>query len=111
IRSVVVAHLDERYDGFDEDMLLDTERRLAAAVEAAPSCPLLLDFGRTAYFSSAMLEVLIRVRRHVERHPGGKIAVCALQPYCRDILETTRVLRVWPDFATVADGVAALGSG
>src|SRR5437868_355467 len=97
ISSVVVAHLDERYDGFDEETLAETERRLTAAVAVAPGRALLLDFGRTGFFSSAMIEVLIRVRRRVE-HGGGKTGVCALQPYCRDILETTRVLRVWPEF-------------
>ena len=80
--SAVVVSLNGRLDGTTAS---DLEARVSAIVERG-DVRMVLDCARMSYVSSAGLRILLTSARKCQQH-GGKLALAALQPECRSVLE------------------------
>ena len=80
--TAVVVSLNGRLDGMTAP---DLEARVAAIVERG-DVRLVLECGQMGYVSSAGLRVLLVSARKCQQG-GGKLAMAALQPECRAVME------------------------
>ena len=107
-QSVSIVELLAHYDSLDLNVLDEfAETLVAAAVEADPPW-LLLDMSQTEYVSSSFIELLVRAWRVIERREG-RMALCGVQPFCLEVLETTRLDVLWPIYPTRGEALAGLG--
>jgi anti-anti-sigma factor len=92
-----------------EESMLDTisQEVLPAAQNASPPL-VVIDLSQTEFFGSGFIEVLFRVWNRVQQKPGGKMSLCGLQPYCREVIEVTHLDKLWSLHPTRAEAVAAL---
>ena len=87
--TAVVVSLNGRLDGASGP---DLEARIAAIVERG-DVRVVLECGQMAYVSSAGLRVLLISARKCQQG-GGKLAIAALQPECRSVMEMSGFLSI-----------------
>jgi anti-anti-sigma factor len=108
VQNVVVFDLDESYPSLDVAALEEFGAALLAEAVRGTPPRIALDFSRTMYIGSSFMEILIRAWKRVCQR-NGHFALCGLQPFCLDILATSRLDQIFPQYATRAEAVAALG--
>lgn len=108
--NVTVIELGPKCRLLDESLLDVVGQELMQAACAAQPPLIVIDLARTEFFGSGFIEVLFRAWNRVQQQPGGRLALCALQPYCREVLEVTHLDKLWPLFETRADAVASLST-
>ena len=87
--TAVVVSLNGRLDGASGP---DLEARIAAIVERG-DVRVVLECGQMAYVSSAGLRVLLISARKCQQG-DGKLAIAALQPECRSVMEMSGFLSI-----------------
>ncbi len=87
--STVVVAPSGRVDGFSSPEL---EKRISEIIEGGQS-RLLLDCTNMDYISSAGLRVVLVSAKKCQQQ-GGKLAVCALQPSCKSVMEVSGFLNM-----------------
>uniref|UniRef100_A0A7C2NY09 Anti-sigma factor antagonist n=1 Tax=Schlesneria paludicola TaxID=360056 RepID=A0A7C2NY09_9PLAN len=108
--TVTVLELGPKCKMIEEAMLDAIGQDLLQATVAASPPLVVIDLSHTEFFGSGFIEVLFRVWNRVQQKPGGKMSLCGLQAYCREVLEVTHLDKLWPLHATRADAVAALSA-
>jgi len=104
---VTVIEFGPSYDSLNETALTETGGvLLGEAVHAEPP-RLLLDLSGTRFIGSRFIELLVRAWKRLKQR-GGTMALCGLQPFCSDVLHSTKLDTVWDCYPTRADGVTAL---
>jgi anti-sigma B factor antagonist len=106
--NVTVLELSSKCRLLEEVLLDAVGQELMQAAQAAVPPMVVIDLSRTEFFGSGFIEVLFRVWNRIQQKEGGRLALCALQPYCREVLEITHLDKLWPLYETRADAVAAL---
>ena len=84
--AVFVPRLDAHTTGEAEDAL-------NGLIEVGAQ-KLLCDFSKTEYISSAGLRLLIATAKKLEKS-GGKLVLCCLQTYVRDVFEMAGLTRIF----------------
>ena len=93
-QGVTVLLLDKSYDALDEAQMESLSRLLFQQVEGSQRPLLLLDFTHTEYMGSRVLEILFRTWKRVTDR-GGRMALCCLSPFCKEVLHVTRLDTIW----------------
>lgn len=104
--DVVVARPAGRVDHAGADAL---QLGLAPITTGGTESALVLDFAQVDYISSVGLRVLMMASKQL-RARDARIAIAALQPTVREILEIARFQHVVEIFPTPRDALAALSS-
>jgi anti-anti-sigma factor len=105
---VTVLELGTKCKMIEEVILESVGQELLQAAVAAEPPLVVIDLSQTEFFGSGFIEVLFRVWNRIQQKPGGKLSLCGLQPYCREVLEVTHLDKLWPLHAARADAVKAL---
>jgi anti-anti-sigma factor len=98
---------------FEASELLDPqeveliEKQFKATIEASESPRLVLDMEQVEHVSSIMLSVLIEARS-TTLDRKGRIALAAIQPRLRDLLEIVRIHDLFETYASTESAVTAL---
>jgi anti-anti-sigma factor len=71
---------------------------------------LVVDLGRTDYFGSTALALLVRLR-HELRERGGRMALCNVSAHEADILAVSGLDGLWTAYPSRAAALAAVASG
>ena len=87
--SLVVVAPSGRVDGFTSPEL---EKRISEIIERGDH-RVLLDCENMEYISSAGLRVVLVSAKKCQNE-GGKLAVCALQPSCKSVMEVSGFLNM-----------------
>ena len=104
---MTVIELGPSYDSLNEAALAESGGvLLGEAVHAEPP-RLLLDLSGTQFIGSRFIELLVRTWKRL-RERGGTMALCGVQPFCSEVLHTTKLDTLWNSYPTRADGVTAL---
>lgn len=82
----------------DQEIQADLSELLQQLRTCEP-CSVLIDLEHAPYFGSTMLGALIKVWRHASG-ANGRVVVCNVSEFVRDILNVTKLDVVWPVFAT-----------
>jgi anti-sigma B factor antagonist len=106
-REVTIVEFGPSYDSLDDAALEETGGvLLGEAFHANPPC-LLLDLSGTRFIGSRFIELLVQAWKRL-RQRGGTLALCGVQPFCSEVLHTTKLDTLWTSFPTRSDGVSAL---
>jgi len=109
-QNVTVIVLDAEYEAFDQARLQKARELLFAQADTAEPPLVALDLSSTRYMGSAFIEVMFRTWKRVNERQG-QLVLCGVQPFCAEVLRTTRLDSVVKSFPTVEAAVAALQAG
>ncbi len=108
--NVTVVETEGNYPSLEVAKLEEMGRvLLGEAVRADPPL-LVLDLADTGFVGSSFIELMIRAMKRV-RERGGAFALCQVQPFCLDILQTARLDQVFPRYSTRDEAIAAVSTG
>jgi anti-anti-sigma factor len=65
---------------------------------------LVIDLSNLNYFGSELIGVIVRLARAVTNF-GGRSALCSPSPRMLEVLESMRLMKLWPIFATRAEAL------
>jgi anti-anti-sigma factor len=106
--GVTIVEMDESYNALDEGPIDALSELLMSQIEKASGTPrLVLDFTRTNYISSRVLEVLFRTWKRVKER-NGQFVLCGVQPFCGEVLQITHLDRIWDMHSDSQAAVAAV---
>ncbi len=105
-QDVTVVQLDQAYDALDTEGMQEIETLLDKVATVDPP-QVVIDMSHTEYIGSRFIEVLFRTWRQLRKREG-QMALCGLSPFCKDVLTTTRLDKIWPMYASRSEAVAEL---
>jgi anti-anti-sigma factor len=105
--SVTVIDLGHDYKQIGESQLDAIRGRLLELAQTVDPPLVVIDLTGITFFGSSFIELMFRLGNRL-RLRQGRLALCGLDPYCAEVLNITRVDRLWPTFADRAAAVAAL---
>jgi anti-sigma B factor antagonist len=106
--GVTVITLGPEYENLQETELETLKGTLLEAAEQADPPLIVLDLSHLRFFGSALIEALFRAWNHLKARPGGRLSLCGLTSYCREVVEITHLDQLWSIFETRAEAVGAL---
>jgi anti-sigma B factor antagonist len=107
-QGVTVISLGEEFEKLNDLELEGLKGALFdAAVQAEPPL-VVLDLSRLRFFGSSFIEALFRAWSQLHTRPGGKMSLCGLTGYCREVVEITHLDRLWSVFETRDEAVRGL---
>jgi anti-anti-sigma regulatory factor len=68
-----------------------------------------INLGHTKHCGSAFLGFLLRLHSRVSGRDGGRFAITNLLPFCKTVIQTTKMDLVWELFETQEEAIAAFG--
>lgn len=77
-----------------EEVIRDVDEQLSLLLEGSGSGKVLLSFRDVKFMSSAMLAVLVKVARRVEK-AKGRLKICCLAPPLMEVFRMTRFDRLF----------------
>lgn len=105
--GITVIELGPQYDSLHERVLEEFgEVLLVEATHVEPPL-LVLDFSQTALVGSRFIELLIQAWKRL-RQRSGTMVLCCVQPFCAEVLRTTRLDTVWSIYATRSEAIAGV---
>jgi anti-anti-sigma factor len=106
--GVTVIALGPGYEQLDEPNLDELTKIVLEAVNAADPPRVVVDLSHTRFFGSAFIEVLFRAWHRLNSRDGGRLGLCGLTPYCREVIDVTHLDRLWNVYATRDEAVGSL---
>jgi anti-anti-sigma factor len=81
----------------------------ALLCEASQTTPprLVVDLSQTDFIGSSFIELLVRAWKRLKNR-NGTMALCAVHPYCREILRVSRLDTIWPIYGTRTEAVSGV---
>ena len=93
--GITIIEMDEAYNALDEEPIEALSSLLLSEADKSPGPPLLLlDFSKTVYMGSRVLEVLFRTWKRLKERQG-RMVLCGVQPFCGEVLQITHLDRIW----------------
>lgn len=105
--GVTVVQLGPEYESLDDEAVREFGELLLTEATHADPPRLVIDLSETDYISSSFLEVLVRAWKRIKQR-GGVMVLCAVQDFCVEVLQITRLNSLWPRYPTREDAVNAL---
>ncbi len=105
--GVTIVELGPSYAALDYEVLQDLGEVLLSQATYAEPPAVIVDMSATAYIGSSFIELLVRAWKRL-KHRHGSMALCALQPFCREVVRVARLDSVWPIYATRGEAMTAL---
>jgi anti-sigma B factor antagonist len=105
--GVTVVVFGRELKNITEDRIPAVSEAMLEAGDADPP-RVALDLTRVEFFSSSFIEVVFRLWNRLNRSPDGRLALCGLTQYCREVLEVTNLDELWTIYPDLESGVAAL---
>jgi len=105
--SVTIVELGSAYESLDDDALEEVGGLLLTKATTIEPPWMVLDLSGTRYIGSTFIELMVRAWKRL-RERGGSLTVCCLQPFCAEVLGTTRLDTLIGIFATRDEAVAAM---
>ena len=110
-QGVTVISLGADYENLNETGLEALNGMLLrTAAEAEPPL-LVLDLSHLRYFGSGFIESLFRAWNVLNARPGGRLSLCGLTPYCREVVEITHLDQLWRVFETREEAIRFVREG
>src|ERR1700693_1085621 len=106
--GVTVITLGSEYESLQETELETLKGTLLDTAERADPPLIVLDLSNLRYLGSALIESLFRTWNHLKSRPGGRLALCGLTSYCREVVEITHLDQLWSIFETRDQAVRSM---
>lgn len=108
-QGITVIELGPRYESLDQASLMEFGGLLLSEASHASPPLLVLDLSQTTYIGSSFIELVVRAWKRLKSR-RGTLALCGVQPFCAEVLQITRLDRLWPTYATRGEALAALAT-
>jgi anti-sigma B factor antagonist len=105
--GVTIVRLGPSYDSLDDRALEEFGGMLLAEATYAEPPQLVLDFLQTTHIGSSFIELLVRAWKRLNQR-NGTMVLCSVQPFCREVLQITRLDSLWTMYPTEEEAVSAL---
>jgi anti-anti-sigma factor len=105
-QSVTVVGFDAGPLSLHEASIDELREPMLNAARAEPPL-LVVDLTHVEFFGSSFIELLFRMWKRIQ-HRAGQFALCGLSPYCEEVLSVTNLDKLWPNYPTREQAVAAL---
>jgi len=97
------------YAGLETQALQELGEVLLSEAAYADPPRLVIDMSETKFVGSSFIELLVRAWKRIQgRH--GMMALCAVQPFCREVFGVSRLDTIWPIYANREEAVRALAA-
>jgi anti-anti-sigma factor len=104
---VTVIELGPSYAALDFEVLQDLGEVLLSQASYAEPPMVIIDMSATTYVGSSFIELLVRAWKRL-KHRHGLMALCALRPFCREVMRVARLDSIWPIYASRGEAMSAL---
>ena len=94
VNGVTVIALEESYDALDPEKLGALDEALLGEAAVVDTPRMVIDMSKTTYINSSFIETAFRTWKRVQQK-GGEMAFCCLNPFCKEVLEVTRLDQIW----------------
>lgn len=108
-RGVTVIALGSEYENLNEPEIETLKGALLDAALQADPPVVLLDLSNLKIFGSSFIEALFRMWNHVNSRPGGRMSLCGLTSYCKEVVEITHLDQLWSIYETREEALHNLG--
>ncbi len=108
--GVTIVALGPGYENIDESYLDELTKVILDVASSADPPHVVLDLADTQFFGSSFIEVLFRAWNRLNAREGGRFALSGLTKYCREVIDTTHLDRLWRVYANVDEAVEALSA-
>ena len=91
--NITILVFGEEFEHLGEDVM----PAVATAMDGAGNAlvpKVLLDLSHVRFFGSSFIEVLYRLWKQMESRKG-KFVIAGLHPYCREVLQVTKLDKLW----------------
>ena len=106
-RDITVIELGTGYESLDEETLEEIGAVLLTKSATVEPPVMVLDLSQTSYIGSMFIELLVRAWKRLKER-GGTMVLCGVQPFCAEVLRTTRLDEIWPLYPSREQAVAAV---
>ena len=107
--GVTVISLNKRYETIEETDIESLQESMEEVVAALESPRVVVDLAATTFFGSSFIEVLFRVWRSLKKR-DGRFAIGGLNSYCREVLEVSRLDRLWELHGSIDEAITSLNA-
>jgi anti-anti-sigma factor len=107
--GVTIIELGPNYAALSYKALEELGELLLWQATYAEPPRLILDMSETTVVGSSFIELLVRAWKRI-KHREGMMALCALQPFCREIVKVSRLDTIWPIYANRLEAISALST-
>ena len=104
-QGVTIIELGSAYESLDDNALEEVGGLILTKATAVEPPWMVLDLSGTRYIGSTFIELMVRAWKRL-RQRGGNMVLCGVQPFCAEVLQTTRLDTLWEVTATREEAVA-----
>ena len=105
--DVTILELGSAYESLDDDALEEVGGMMLTKATTVDPPWIVLDLSGTRYIGSTFIELMVRAWKRL-RERGGCLTLCSVQPFCGEVLKTTKLDTLIGVFATREEAVAAM---
>jgi anti-anti-sigma factor len=109
-QGVTVIALGADYENLNESGLEALNGMLLKATAQADPPLIVLDLSHLRFFGSGFIEALFRAWNQLNAR-GGRLSLCGLTTYCREVVEITHLDQLWRVFETRDEAVRYVRQG
>jgi anti-sigma B factor antagonist len=106
-QGITIIELGASYDSLDDRSLEEFGEVLLAEATYADPPQLILDLSRTGFIGSSFIELLVQAWKRLKQRQGN-MALCALQPFCAEVLRIARLDTIWSIYPSRSEALAAM---
>ena len=110
-QGVTIISLGADYENLNESGLEALNNMLLKATAQADPPLIVLDLSHLRFFGSGFIEALFRAWNQLNSRPGGRLSLCGLTAYCREVVEITHLDQLWRVFETRDEAVRFVRQG
>ena len=110
-QGVTVVSLGADYENLNESGLEALNGMLLKTAAEADPPLLVLDLSNLRFFGSGFIEALFRAWSVLNGRPGGRMSLCGLTAYCREVVEITHLDQLWRVFDSRDEAVRFVREG
>lgn len=105
--GVTVVVFGAELNSITEDRISLVSEAIMEAAEADPPY-VVVDLAGVEFFSSSFIEVVFRLWNRLQRHDGGRMALCGLTQYCHEVISVTNLDDLWEIYPDRQTAIAAM---
>jgi anti-anti-sigma factor len=106
-QGVTVLVADSSYTGMDYRALEEFGEILLSEASQTTPPRFVVDLSQTDFIGSSFIELLVRAWKRIKNR-NGTMALCAVHPFCREILRVSHLDTIWPIYNTRSEAVSSV---
>ncbi len=106
-QGVTVLVAGPSYTGLELRALEEFGEVLLSEVSQTTPPRFVIDLSETDFIGSSFIELLVRAWKRVKNR-NGTMALCAVHPFCQEVLRVSHLDTIWPIYPTRGEAVSGV---